>query len=263
MAADMIPTPLISILVFIFGAIIGSFLNVCIHRIPLKISVSHPPSRCPQCETPIAFYDNLPILSWLLLRGRCRKCGLKISGRYPLVELYTALLALCVYFRYGLTPATPIFFGFIAVLLVVTFIDIDHRIIPNRITLPGIPICFLATFLLPQISRLDSVQRILAGGGILLAVAKGYELLTGKEGMGGGDVKLLAMMGALIGWQGTLFTIFASSLAGSVTGIIMMVRKGKNMKMAVPFGPFLALGGIGYVLVGTELIHWYFSRLGY
>ena len=261
MAPTSLPTPLISALVFIFGAIIGSFLNVCIHRLPLGISISHPRSRCPQCETPIAFYDNIPILSWLWLKGRCRKCGLKIPGRYALVELYSALLAVCVYFRYGVTLATPIYFFFISVLLVVTFIDIDHRIIPNRITLPGIPLCFLASLLLPQVSWLDSLLGILAGGGILLAVAQVYQLITGKEGMGGGDIKLLAMMGALIGWQGTLFTIFAASLVGSITGLFMMLRRGRSLKLAVPFGPFLALGGISFVLVGRELIHWYFFRL--
>ena len=255
------PVTLIAAFAFIIGAIIGSFLNVCIYRLPLALSLSHPGSRCPVCETPIAFYDNIPILSWLILSGRCRKCGIAIPGRYPLVELYSALLAVCVYLRYGLTPATPIYFLFIAVLLVITFIDIDHRIIPNRITFPGIPLFFGATFLLPQVTWLESLLGILAGGGSLLAVATIYRLLTGKEGMGGGDVKLLAMMGALIGWQGVLFTIFTASLVGSLTGIALMLRKGKDMKMAIPFGPFLALGGISYVLVGTELIYWYFYRL--
>ncbi len=260
MTQPAFPFLLISLFAFIFGAIIGSFLNVCIHRLPLGLSISHPRSRCPQCETPIAFYDNLPILSWLILKGRCRRCGLKIPGRYPLVELYTALLAVCVYFKYGLTPTALIYFIFIAVLLVVTFIDIDHRIIPNRITLPGIPLAFLGSFLLPQVSWIDSLLGILAGGGVLLLVATLYKAITRKEGMGGGDIKLLAMMGALMGWQGTLFTIFVASLAGSITGLAIMLRHGRSMKMAVPFGPFLALGGIAYVLVGTELIHWYFSR---
>jgi len=261
MAPPAVPDLLISAFVFVFGAIIGSFLNVCIHRVPLKISVVHPPSRCPQCKKNIAFYDNLPMLSWLLLKGRCRNCGLKIPGRYPLVELYSALLALCVYFKYGLTLETPIYFFFIAALLVVTFIDIDHRIIPNVITLPGIPLCFLATFLLPRISWVDALIGIMAGGGSLWLVGFIYKLISGKEGMGGGDVKLLAMMGALIGWQGVLFTIFIASLAGSITGVAIMLRHGKSMKMAVPFGPFLALGGISYVLAGTELIRWYFRGM--
>jgi leader peptidase (prepilin peptidase) / N-methyltransferase len=152
-----------------------------------------------------------------------------------------------------------VYFILIAALLVITFIDIDHRIIPDIISLPGIPLGFICSFLLPQLKWSDSLIGILAGGGSLLAVAWGYQLITGKDGMGGGDVKLLAMIGAFLGWKGVLFTIMASSLIGTVIGVVLMMRSGKDMKMAVPFGPFLATGAIIYIFWGPRLVEWYFN----
>ncbi|MBC2753707.1 MAG: prepilin peptidase [Desulfobacteraceae bacterium] len=247
----------LEIFAFIFGACIGSFLNVCIYRIPEGKSVIHPPSACPQCGYRIRFYDNIPIVSYILLRGRCRRCKVHIPVRYPLVELITGLAALAVFLKYGPTLAAGIYFLFIAVLLVITFIDIDHQIIPDILSLTGIPLFFLLGFLVPFITWKDALIGILAGGGLLYAVAFGYQLLTGRDGMGGGDIKLLAMIGAMIGWQGILFTVFVSSLSGTVIGLLLALPAGRSMKSRLPFGPFLAAGAIAYLFCGPALIRWY------
>ncbi len=245
--------------IFITGLCLGSFMNVCIWRIPTSQSIVLPGSMCPSCKHPIKFYDNIPVISFLILRGRCRGCGASISVRYPLVELATGGLALGTYFKFGISLEALMVFGFICALLVATFIDIDHRIIPDVISLPAIPAGFIASFFLSSLSWKDSLLGILCGGGILLAVAWLYYRITGKEGMGGGDVKLLAAIGAFTGWQGVIFTVFVSSLVGSISGFILMGRSGKTMKMAIPFGPFLSLGAIIYLFRGQELVRWYFS----
>lgn len=247
--------------VFIFGLCVGSFLNVCIYRLPESKSIVHPRSMCPQCGALIRFYDNFPILSYLLLRGKCRHCKTPISFRYPVVELLSGLFAVGVFLKYGLSLEAVIYYIFIATLLVITFIDIDHQIIPDIITLPGIPICFVTSFALPHITYIESIMGILIGGGSLFMVAWLYHLLTKKEGMGGGDIKLLGMMGAIIGWKGVLFTIFAASAVGTVSGMLIMLKTRKSMKLAVPFGPFLAIGCIAYIFFGPQLIVWYINLL--
>jgi leader peptidase (prepilin peptidase)/N-methyltransferase len=249
----------IFLLVYVFGVglCIGSFLNVCIYRLPQDVSIVRPGSACPVCNTPIRWYDNLPVISFLVLRGHCRRCHTAISIRYPLVELLTGLFAVVVALRFGFTWSSLIYFIFIAALLVITFIDIDHRIIPDLISLPGIPLGFAASFALPALTWSDSLLGILLGGGSLLVVASGYRLLTGNEGMGGGDIKLLAMIGAFLGWKGVLLTIMASSLIGTLVGILLMIRARKGMKLAIPFGPFLAIGAIIYLFFGPAIIHWY------
>ncbi|MGM0452269.1 MAG: prepilin peptidase [Thermodesulfobacteriota bacterium] len=249
--------PFVLIAGFCFGLCVGSFLNVCICRLPGKDSVVSPGSRCPRCKTPIRFYDNIPVLSYIWLAGKCRFCNEPISLRYPLVELLSGGFAVCSVMKFGLHYFTLIYFIFIAVLLVITFIDLDHQIIPDIITLPGIPIFFAGALLLPQIHYIDSIIGIIAGGGSLYAVTVGYYLITGSEGMGGGDIKLLAMIGAVIGWQGVILTIFAASVTGTLIGGTIMLVSGKNLKLAVPFGPFLAFGAIIYVFFGQSLIHWY------
>ena len=243
--------------VFVFGLCIGSFLNVCIYRIPAAVSIVTPESRCPKCHMPIRFYDNIPILSFLWLRGRCRGCGTKIAVRYPLIEFLTGGFAFCCFLRFGPTPAAPVYFMFIAALIVVTFIDIDHQIVPDSISLPGIPIGFAVAFLLPGIRPLDSLIGILIGGGSLFAVAFGYQLLTGNEGMGGGDVKLLAMIGAFVGWKGVALTILVASVTGTAVGLVLMLFARKNLKFAVPFGPFLSIGAVVYIFFGPPIIQWY------
>jgi leader peptidase (prepilin peptidase)/N-methyltransferase len=216
---------------------------------------------CPNCDTLIPFYDNIPVFSYLWLKGQCRHCEIKISMRYPIVELLGGLFALAAYLKFGLEVQTLIYYLFMAALLAVTFIDIDHRIIPDVITLPGIPIGFAASFALPAITYKDSLLGILIGGGSLFLVAWLYTLLTKKEGMGGGDIKLLAMMGAIVGWQGVLFTIFVASLVGTLAGFAVMLQSRKGMKLAVPFGPFLSIGAILHIFYGPQLISWYFNIL--
>ena len=252
---------LIEMFIFLMGLCIGSFLNVCIYRLPESKSIVHPRSMCPNCDTRIPFYDNIPLFSYLWLKGQCRRCKVKISMRYPMVELLGGLVALGTYLRFGLTIETLIYYVFIAALLVVTFIDLDHRIIPDVITLPGIPICFAASFALPAITYKDALLGILVGGGSLFLVAWVYTILTKKEGMGGGDIKLLAMMGAIVGWKGVLFTIFVASLVGTLAGFAVMLQSRKGMKLAVPFGPFLSIGSITYIFFGTELVTWYLNLL--
>jgi leader peptidase (prepilin peptidase)/N-methyltransferase len=214
---------------------------------------------CPSCGNPIKFYDNIPVLSFIILRAKCRNCNAYISLRYPLVEILTGFFALSAFIKFGSSIEAPIYFVFIATLLVITFIDIDHRIIPDLISLPGIVFFFIASLTVSTISIIDSFIGILAGGGILFVIAEIYWRITGKEGMGGGDVKLLAMIGALIGWQGVLFTIFVSSLVGTIIGIVVMLIQGKNLKLAIPFGPFLSIGAVVYVFFGNEFINWYFA----
>jgi leader peptidase (prepilin peptidase) / N-methyltransferase len=243
--------------IFILGLCVGSFLNVCIYRLPHGTSIIHPPSACPGCNSAIRWYDNIPLISYILLRGRCRVCKTVISPRYPLVELLTGLFAIIVVMRFGFAWSALIYFVLIAAFLVITFIDIDHRIIPDVISLPGIPLGFAASFVLPRLTWTDSLLGILAGGGSLFAIAWGYQLITDKDGMGGGDIKLLAMIGAFLGWQGVIFTIMASSLIGTLAGVVLMVRAGKGMKLAIPFGPFLALGASLYLFFGPAIIHWY------
>ena len=238
-------------------------MNVCIYRLPLAKSIADPPrSVCPKCNNVIKFYDNIPVLSYLWLKARCRYCNTPISFRYPLVEALAGLAALSVVLAFGLTLQSLVYFIFIATLLTITFIDIDHKIIPNVITIPGIPIGLLLALGLPAVTWIDSLLGLLAGGGSLFLVAWGYSLLTGKEGMGGGDIKLLAMIGTIVGWQGVFFTIFMASACGMVIGGSVMLVKGKNMKFAIPFGPFLSIGAITYIFFGQEIIYWYINLLG-
>lgn len=256
---------LIEIYVFLVGLCIGSFLNVCIYRLPNSESIVHPRSSCPQCGEMIKVYDNIPVASYIALGGRCRFCRVKIPMRYPVVELLGGLFALAVFLKFGLHLESLIYYVYIVALITVTFIDIDHRIIPDRITLPGIPLFFAASFGLPAVTYVESLLGVLVGGGSLLLVAWVYSLVTKKEGMGGGDIKLLAMIGAVIGWQGVLFTIFVASLTGTLAGVAAMLQAGKTengMKLKVPFGPFLSIGGILYIFFGTELIRWYLNFLG-
>lgn len=246
---------------FIFGAVVGSFLNVCIFRIPAGRSIAFPPSHCLRCHAPIMWYDNIPMISYLILTGKCRKCKEPISFRYPMVELLTALLSLAAFIKFGLSADYFIYFAFIAALITITFIDLDHQIIPDVISLPGILVGFAASFVLIDITYMESLIGILAGGGILFVVAAGYELIAKKEGMGGGDIKLLAMIGAFLGWKGVLFTVFSGSLVGTIIGVALMMAQGKDSKYAIPFGPFLSMGALLYLFFGEAVIYWYLGIL--
>ncbi|UCG39397.1 MAG: prepilin peptidase [bacterium] len=247
---------------FAAGAAMGSFANVLIHRLPAGRSIVSPGSRCPACDKAIRWYDNVPIVSYLLLRGRCRSCGGTISPRYPVVELITGLLFAGVLWRMGLQAGTAIIALFLWALVVVTFIDLDHRIIPDVISLPGI-VVGLAFSLLPGSPRpLDSLLGAAIGAGFLFFVLVAYEKIMGDEGMGMGDVKLMAMIGAFLGWQALPVTILVSSLTGTLVGICYAVVKGEPVrKFPVPFGPFLALGAVVHIFFGLEMILWYLEKL--
>jgi leader peptidase (prepilin peptidase)/N-methyltransferase len=246
---------------FVLGTIVGSFLNVCIHRIPQGKSIVAPSSHCPRCKTPIRFYDNIPLVSFIILKGRCRKCEAPISLRYPLVEFLVGLFSLILLLRFGISTLYLIYLAFFASLTLVSFIDLPLRIIPDVISLPGIVIGIVISFLHPQMSVKDSLIGVLLGGGSLYVVASVYHIITKREGMGGGDVKLLAMIGAFIGWKGVLFTILCSSFIGTVVGVTLMLVFSADSKYAVPFGPFLSLGAVIYVLWGEALITWYLGLL--
>lgn len=240
----------LDIFLTVVGAAIGSFLNVLISRIPQGISIVYPSSHCPKCGHAIRFYDNIPIISYIILRGRCRDCHEKISPRYPLVEMLTAIISLLLFWKFGLSFKYLFSFVFSCTLIVITFVDFDHQIIPDIITLPGIPIFALIAVLFMGVPWMDAVIGIIIGGGCLYAVAVGYELITKREGMGGGDIKLLAMLGGFLGWKSIFFIVFVSSLLGALVGISMMIAKGQDMKYAVPFGPFLSIAAIAYIFFG-------------
>jgi leader peptidase (prepilin peptidase)/N-methyltransferase len=253
----------IYIIVFIIGSTIGSFLNVCIYRIPRNLSIIIPSSRCPSCNTPIQPWDNIPILSYIFLRGRCRECKAKISFRYPLVEFLNALLYVLILWRFGLGWFTPVYFILCSSLIVITFIDLDFQIIPDRITLPGIPIGLIAgSLLLPDpfmrysvLGFKSSIFGFLVGGGLFYTIA-----LISKGGMGGGDIKMMAMVGSFMGWKSVLMTTFLGSLMGSIFGLFLMLFKGKGRKTKVPFGPFLAIGTIITLFYGQELLRFYLGN---
>jgi leader peptidase (prepilin peptidase)/N-methyltransferase len=245
----------LSFFVALFGALVGSFLNVVIVRLPEEGgSVVFPASHCPVCKKPIAWYDNIPLVSFFLLRGRCRQCQARISLRYPLVEGAMALLALALYQHFGLTLLFPIYFIFCAALLAVIFIDLQHQIIPDVISLPGIVLGFGFSFVNPFVTWQDAGLGILFGGGSFYLVALTYYLLTKREGMGGGDIKLLAMIGAFLGWQSLPFVIFGSSLLGVVAGVWAMIEQRKGGKTVIPYGPFLAMAALLYLFFRQEII---------
>ena len=243
---------------FIFGTFVGSFLNVCIFRLPAHQSVVTPSSHCLSCKHPIAFYDNIPLISFIILRGKCRKCKAAISYQYPLVELLSGFLSLIFVIKCGfLSLDYFVYFLFSAALLVITVIDIQHQIIPDIISLPGIAVGLVISFFVPHLTFLDSLIGAVAGGGILLLVAGGYYLFTKREGMGLGDVKLLAMMGAFLGWKSILFIIMVASFSGTLVGITVMLLQKRDRRYAIPFGPFLSLGALSYLLYGRAIIYWY------
>jgi len=252
----------LTIISIILGALIGSFLNVCILRLPQEESIITPGSHCPHCKTPIKFYDNIPLVSYLLLKGKCRKCRGYISLQYPLIEGITALGSLILFMKFGPSLSYLIYFAFVAALIVITVIDLYHQIIPDVISLPGIGAGLLASLIIPQITFLNSLLGVLLGGGSLFLVATLYQWLFKREGMGGGDVKLLAMIGAFLGWKAVILTILLGSLIGSITGIIIMVSKGKDFKYAIPFGPFLSLGAVIALFYQNEIIFWYLGYRG-
>ncbi len=232
---------------FLLGAAFGSFLNVCIHRIPKGESIVFPSSRCPSCGSRIAPYDNLPLVSYFILRGRCRHCGSRISIQYPVVEGISGLFLILLFLRFGWSLKVPVYFLFLSALLVIAFVDARKGIIPDSIS---IPLLVLGLLLSPLTTGLkEALFGALLGGGLLLSIAILYYHFTGKEGMGGGDVKLLAMIGAFLGWRGVFYSLFIGSATGSIVGVILSILKGRSLRhQPVPFGPFLSLGAVVYLL---------------
>lgn len=238
--------------IFILGAVIGSFLNVCIYRIPKQESIAAPASHCPHCNAPIRFYDNIPILSYLILWGKCRTCRTPISVQYMFVEILNAAGYTLILWRFGLSLESAIYAALFSSLVTASMIDLRHRIIPDVITIPGTIAGLLASaFILPNGIK-GSVIGTLLGGGLFFIVA-----IASRGGMGGGDIKLIAMLGSFLGWINVIITIILSSFIGSVVGILMMIFLGKGRKYPIPFGPFLAVGGIISLFFHDEIVAWY------
>ncbi|MFH1045854.1 MAG: prepilin peptidase [Candidatus Omnitrophota bacterium] len=252
---------ILKIFVFCLGSAIGSFLNVCIYRMPRKESIVHPASHCPGCKHALRWYDNIPLISYLLLRGCCRDCRIKISPRYFVVELITALLFLLLFKLHGLTPQFLIYCVFYSALIVASFIDIAIREIPDEITLSGIVIGLLLSLLVPALQGTPqhllalgraSLGMIVGGGSIFLTGLIGDAIFK-KETMGGGDVKLLAMVGAFIGWKLVLLTFFLAPFFGAIFGIILKIKKGESF---IPYGPFLSLATLLTMVWGELILGW-------
>ena len=240
----------------LLGLAVGSFLNVCIHRLPRDQSLNSPPSRCPSCEYRLRWFDNIPVLSYVLLGGRCRKCRTPISIRYPLVELITMALFLVHGAVFGWSALLVPRLAFACAMVVLFAIDLEHQLLPNVITLPGIVVGLIASAVLPP-GIVDALIGVLIGGGVLWLIGEAYFRYSGHEGMGGGDVKMLAMIGAFLGWKLVLVTLVLSSIAGSVIGLLVIaIRKG-GMKYALPYGTFLALGALVASLAGDAIVNWY------
>jgi leader peptidase (prepilin peptidase)/N-methyltransferase len=237
----------------VFGAILGSFLNVVAYRLPRGESLAHPPSRCPSCGAPVKPYDNVPVLSWLLLRGRCRNCTERISWRYPAVEAGTALLCAAVVVAKGADRDAWLGLAFVLLLVPITLIDLEYRLIPNKLTLPGAVVAVVLVLLTDSDSLVEHLISGLAAGGFLLVAAIAY-----PAGMGMGDVKLATVMGLFLG-RAVAPAMFAALIAGSVVGALIIARKGSKQgrKTAIPFGPYLALGGLVGLFAGDALVDWY------
>ena len=252
------PSPLILFLAALAGLIVGSFLNVCIYRLPRRESLNWPASHCTSCNRALSWYENVPVVSWVVLRRRCRACGAPISLMYPIVEVTTALVFAGGMLVYGLTPLMVVRVAFACALIVLFAIDLEHRILPNVITLPGIVIGFAASLFLPPGWR-SSLIGIRAGGGVLFALAEAYYRARGREGLGMGDVKMLAMIGAFLGWPHMLLSLIIASFTGSAVGVGVIVSRRGGMQAALPFGTFLALGAIVAAVAGDAILAWYLS----
>ena len=281
--SNLLPLPFFYIFAGILGAVVGSFLNVIIHRLPREESIVLPSSRCPSCGATIAFYDNVPVLSYVLIGGRCRSCKSHISARYPAVEALTALLFLLVAWHDGLTLALPFDLVFVSAITALVFIDAEHMILPNAITYPGIVFAVVARLAIPYLlgqphfddlnmllegplagmplwaaSLVGAFLGALIGGGSLWLMGWTWEKLRGIEAMGLGDVKMMFMVGAYLGWRLTILNIFVGVLSGSIIGMALMARqRERNMQMLLPFGVFLGIGAIVALLIGSYIVEWY------
>jgi len=257
---EPMPLPLTTAFAVMLGAIIGSFLNVCIYRLPRGMSIVAPASACPNCSRTLTWYENVPILGFLVLGGKCRTCRASIGIRYPIIEALTAAMfgAAWWYYGPGVLLVSRVLFG--CGLIVLFAIDLEHHLLPNVITLPGIVVGLLFSFF-TEPGWLSSAIGVIVGGGVLFLVAEGYYRIRREEGLGMGDVKMLAMVGAFVGWQLTLLTLMMASLSGAVIGVALIVTRRGGLKYALPFGTFLALGAAVAATVGPAILHWYLDLL--
>ncbi len=244
---------------FVLGALFGSFGNVIIYRLPKGESVATPRSHCQKCKKQVAWYDNVPLLSWLILRGKCRNCGAPFSFRYFVVELLMAVCFVMTYHHTGFSWLLLEYLIFVFALIVCIFIDIDHMILPDVFTLSGIVVGLAGAALNPERSFWEAFFGVFMGGGFLWMTAYLYYLFTKKEGMGGGDIKMIAWIGAVLGWQAIPFVIIASAISGSVIGLVAARNQKKGLKAVIPYGPFLALGALMYIFGFQALGQWYLS----
>jgi leader peptidase (prepilin peptidase)/N-methyltransferase len=279
-AMETVPALFLGFMVFVFGLIIGSFLNVVIHRLPRDESIVLPPSHCPECGYQIKPYDNIPVVSYLLLRGRCRSCRTGISPIYPIVELLVGCLYLSFFLLHRLTPEFIVDVIFVSLTVPLVFIDFEHMLLPNAITYPGLIVGFILRLLVPipyldhlraapgfqtwpawTVSLIASALGALAGGGVLWLIREVYYRTMRREGMGPGDVKMMLMVGAFLGWELTIVTIFFAAFGGSIIGLLLIVLRGGSMKTAIPFGVFLGPSAILSLAVGEKVVAWYLGML--
>lgn len=255
--------------VFIVGLVIGSFSNVCIYRIPRNESIVFPASHCPACGQTIKWYDNIPLLSYIILKGKCRFCQNAISIQYPLVESLTGSIYLFIFLSYGLHLKSIAYMFFCSALIIITFIDLKEEIIPDTISISFLILGFLLSVLIKTISPLDSLLGIFVGGGTLLLVAVAGSYFFKKEAMGGGDIKLSAMVGSFLGWQLTLLSLFLAFFSGAIAGVIILLKRKEKKDVTgeeddsisldtIPFGPFIALGSVIALFFGKAILNWYF-----
>lgn len=250
-----IPYPVLAGAVFCFGLAIGSFANVCIHRLPRKESVVVPGSHCPACSSAVRPLDNIPLISYIALGGKCRDCAIRISPIYPAIEMVTAVLLLAGFFKFGLSFEFLVYAVVAPTLVVITAIDIEHQIIPDVITLPGIALGLIVGIY--TIGYADSLLGLFLGGGLFYLLA-----VLSNGGMGGGDIKYIAAAGALLGWQKVLLVIFIGAFLGSLVGLFQIAVQKKSRKSMIPFGPFLAAGTLITLFSGNSLIRLYLEYLG-
>lgn len=248
---------LLDLYALLVGLVTGSYLNVVVHRLPRGLSTVVPRSRCPGCGTPIRPLDNLPVVSWLLLRGRCRACGALISPRYPLIEAFTGLLFVACLERFGATPGALVGALFCALMIALAAIDVEHFLLPDRITLPGIAVGLALQPFTPWATFTQGIVGALVGAGVLLAAYGGWWLLRREEGLGLGDVKMLAMIGAFLGWRGVVIALFLGALSGALFGLALVAVRGGGMRVKLPFGVFLACGALVALFAGRELLELY------
>jgi leader peptidase (prepilin peptidase)/N-methyltransferase len=252
-----VPPAFIVPAIVVFGLMVGSFLNVCIGRIPAGESIVHPGSRCPNCRVPIRWYDNIPVLSYLVLGGRCRACHVRISPRYVFVEIATAIAFLVQWWFVGSDPLLLVSrLVFTALLIAMFGTDLETQRLPDAFTLPGVAVGILFSIWLPP-GPIDSVLGAAVGAGILLALRWLWERLRGVEAMGLGDVKMLAMIGAFLGWRQVFVVLFLATLSGAVVGVALSAAKGRSLQVKLPFGTFLAVAAYVGSLVGVPLLDWY------